>query len=1254
MGVVYRAFDAELGCEIALKMSQRPDPTDLYRLKREFRSRAGISHPNLMQLHDLVVEGNACFFTMELVDAEDFLTWVRGDTFDSTGDLIPVPPTITVVPGDSQAVEAVEPGVLARPVLPPEAQERLRDGLRQLLPALAALHRAGFVHRDVKPGNVLVSQDLGRVVLADFGLATPMPEFPGDDSFEGFPVGSVPYMAPEQATGQSPSPAADLYAVGVMIYEALAGRAPFRGPALRVLHHKATRDPTPLGAVIDDGLPADLEALAMDLLARNPAERPSVEEALARLDRSPHRTAPETSPGRPVPAPAAAFVGRDPELEALEVAWSRVGEGLWTTVHVHGVSGIGKSTLLRRFTRGLEHRERALVLRGRCHPHESVPFKALDAIVDGISHHLGRLSEAQQRAIAPRYGPALRRLFPVLGRVDGLRYAGGTAPPPDPREVRRQGFAGLRELLARLSDRLPVVIWIDDLQWGDLDSGVLLRELVRPPDPPAVLLLLSYRREDLDAPLVDATRRQIPGLNLDGGSTRELALEPLSPQERSELAARLLDRDSASYQRHVEAIVEESQGSPFFLCEMAHYLTDSSGGGGDARSWRADSLALADVVSPRIEALPQDARRLLEVVSVAGRPFPQDLALAAAGLGEGGRPLIGRMVEECLLRRAADHGVPAIAAYHDRIRESAVHLLADARRQRLHRRLAEVLERHRADDLDGLVDHWAGAGESDRAAGYAIRAAERAHATLAFDRAAQMYRSALRLRPDLEEPWELRARSAQALANAGRGLEAAQAYEFAADTLAAASPDDVRVLAWRGRAGEHYVKAGVLDQGWAAMRTVLGDAGVAVPKSHGAATAKAAWGRARLLARGIGYTPTAAEDVPPETTARMDAVWRLASAFAMVNFPLSDALATPHLLEALDLGEPNRIAHALANEAAFEALLEGRFFRRRVDRLMAAARSIWETSPDPRDHAVLDLTLGIIALFDGRCEDVVTHCDAADLRLRTECIGAHWELGVAHHFALTGLALTGRLGELARRLGSVIRDAELRSDRQGAHAVRMGEPAIAHLAADRPDEARRQLSLGTADLSTSRTWPETGYRTQHYHRLVAVVNTALYEGRTAKAFAEVECDWPILKKVGFLRVRFTGPQLLQLRGRAALASGELDVAAQEARKLRRARLPLAKAWGALLQAGLEAAGSRPKQAAAHLATAAAGFEEAGAGLYREAARLRLAQVVGATTRNGEPPRRWAGWSTRASFGRSAWRICSPPDSDLLDLERGPP
>ena len=138
------------------------------------------------------------------------------------------------------------------------------------------------------------------------------------------------------------------------------------------------------------------------------------------------------------------------------------------------------------------------------------------------------------------------------------------------------------------------------------------------------------------------------------------------------------------------------------------------------------------------------------------------------------------------------------------------------------------------------------------------------------------------------------------------------------------------------------------------------------------------------------------------------------------------------------------------------------------------------------------------------------------------------------------------------------------------------------------------------------------------------------------------------------RLRFTGPQLLQLRGRAALASGELDVAAQEARKLRRARLPLAKAWGALLQAGLEAAGSRPKQAAAHLATAAAGFEEAGAGLYREAARLRLAQVVGATTRNGEPPRRWAGWSTRASFGRSAWRICSPPDSDLLDLERGPP
>jgi len=1237
MGVVYRAFDRDLEREVALKTARRPDPGDVYRLKQEFRSRAGISHPNLLQLHDLVVEDDRCFFTMELVDAVDFLSWARADEDDEA-----LVPTLTIAKRESPDDDVDGSGDrFVRPPLDLAGQRRLRAGLRQLLGALGVLHRAGIVHRDVKPGNVLVSRQDQRVVLADFGLATPRPELADHDSFEGFPVGSVPYMAPEQAAGQAVGPEADLYAVGVMVYEALGGRPPFRGPALRVLHQKATRDPAPLTSLAE-GMPEDLSTLADDLLSRDPERRPSVEEALVRLEPGdgwedgPDESLSATATlglGIIAADPGAPFVGRVAELAVLDRAWARAQTGAWTTVHVQGASGIGKSMLLRRFTRQVQVAGGALVLRGRCHPQESLPFKALDAVIDSLSHHLARLTEAEQRSLAPRYGRALRRLFPVLGRVDGLRYAEGDKPAADPREVRRQGFSGLRDLLARVADRQPVLIWIDDLQWGDLDSAVLLRELVRPPDSPAVLLLLSYRREDLEAPLVQELRCLIPELAVpselppgsgdfrpvrDAGAVTELALAPLDQDERRDLASRLLDATSPAYRRHLPALVAESRGNPFFLCEMARYLAETAE---DSAEWRADSLALADVVSPRIEALPGDARRLLEVVSVTGRPVSRSLALRAAGLEPVGRSLVSQMIEEYLLRPTSPGD--CIAPYHDRIREATIDLLPGPRLERLHRRIAEVLEAEQPDELEALVGHWMGAGERERAGGYALRAADRASSTLAFGRAAEMYRRALTLLPNVGQRWELEAARAEALANAGRGEEAGTAFLAAAEALCAEDAEAPRALWWRGRAAEHYVKSSALAEGWAVMRDVLGRTGVSVPNSPAACTKAAALLRSRLLIRGFRFTPRDAEEVDPAVLARLDVLWRVATSLAMVNHTLSDVLAVRHLLEALKVGERTRVAHALANEAAFESILRGAWLRRRVDKLMGVAREVWEDSEDPYDHALLAMTLGIIALFDGDFRAVVDRCDEAEAALREQCLGAHWEIGICHNFALSALAMLGEMGELRRRSRAVIRDAELRGDRFAENATRMGEPSMAWLAEDDPGEAHRQLALAESELRSGQSrWPESSFRTQHYHRLIAFINLALYEGRAEDAWTEVEAAWPKLRKAGFIRLRFTGPELRQLRGRAALAAAATRpeaaaIAGAEARRLRRDAQPMARPMGELLAAGLEATAGRDARIDALLKGAAAGFDRAGLGLYREAARWRLAERGGGSHSRAE-------------------------------------
>ena len=543
MGVVYEAHDRETDKVLALKALTRTEAGDIYRFKREFRALADVSHPNLVSLYEFMSDGTFWFFTMELVRGVTFLEYVRPGfhtrRHPASGTATLLRTTEDPSTGTDHEAPTVELEIEVlrldtddsisqrrRDRLPDHSRldlQRLRPALRQLSEGLHGLHETGKLHRDIKPSNVLVTRE-GRVVILDFGLVAEV-EAKGVHDSEIL-AGTPDYMSPEQGAQLPLSKASDWYSVGVILYQALTGRLPFTGKYFEVIMDKQSLDPpAPIDFVPD--LPRDLNDLCMKLLRRKPEKRPSGRDVLRFLGHG--------KTGRLQPAlalrPAAVsevslpFVGRERHFSELREAFEATQRGRTVTVYIHGGSGMGKSALVQRFVEKLrDENENTVVLEGRCYERESVPYKALDGVVDSLNRYLRSLPEAKAAALMPREAYALARLFPVMLQVDSI-YDSPLRDQEilDPLTLRRRAFAALRELFARISDRQPLVLWIDDLQWADADSAALLEELLRPPDAPPLLLLTGFRTEDV------ATKPFLQSLLRQAGSEacRELRVEEL-------------------------------------------------------------------------------------------------------------------------------------------------------------------------------------------------------------------------------------------------------------------------------------------------------------------------------------------------------------------------------------------------------------------------------------------------------------------------------------------------------------------------------------------------------------------------------------------------------------------------------------------------------------------------------------------------------------------------------------------------------
>jgi hypothetical protein len=1190
MGIVYRTRDLRRNQFVALKTMQRFDPGLLYRFKQEFRTLADLVHPNLVALYDLVAEGDRWFFTMEYVKGATFLEYLRRAGETAAGE------TILTAPPNQPAAPV---GAAVAGCLSPEKVQRLRHALRQLAEGVSFLHSASKLHRDIKPSNVLVTPT-GRVVLLDFGLTADVDRSGLHQSSEEHVVGTAAYMAPEQAAGRPVSPAADWYSVGVLLYEALTGRLPFEGRSVEVLLEKQQHEP-PAPREVVPGVPDDLNALCVDLLRRDPVRRPTGQEVLARLGEEPSQppAGPPAAPATRVP-----LVGRRRHLTALADAFATVTRGQTVVVYVHGHSGMGKSALVQHFLDGMSQRQAAVVLAGRCYEQESVPFKALDSLVDALSRYWRRLPDPEAQALLPRDIQALARVFPVLRQVGAV----AAAPPrgadiPDQQELRRRAFAALREFLARLGDRRALVLCIDDLQWGDVDSAKLLLELVRPPDPPLLLLLCSYRSEDVNRSkclqaLLQAAPADAPGIR------RDLAVEALTPADARELAAVLLGEGSPGHRGQADAIGEESGGSPLFVYELVRAVQTN---GGEAASRSTSVKALDEVLWERIRRLPEAPRRILEVTAVAGGPLRQADARRAVDAGPEARFSLSALHGARLIRSTGLEDQDEIETYHDRIRETVVAHLDPAARQAHHAHLARALEDFGRAEPEVLARHFHSAGEFTRAGDYYRQAASRAAETLAFVRAAELCRLALQLCPaGAAEVLRLRTQLADALANAGRGGEAGHEYLSAA---AGAAPEEALEL--RRRAALQLLISGHVDEGLAALRLVLGGAGLKLAPNPRRALLALLLHRAQLWFRGLKFRERDASQVPLADLRQVDICSSVAVGLGMID-PIRGAdFQSRSLLLALRAGEPYRIARALALQAVSGATA-GTRAARRTSKLLDSAAALAEKVGNPHALGLVSLSRGVVAYLEGRWADSRMFLEGAERTFRDRCIGVAWELDTAQLFYLFSLCHLGELANLSRRLPLVRKEAAERGDLYTLTWLELFLTPVIRMASDDAEGARRDLSQQMGRL------PQQGFHLQQTNGLFRAAEVELYAGDGNAARRLAAELWSAQTGSLLTRVQFLRTCTCQLLARSALAAAItgtdatrlLATAERQADRLEGEERPDALAWAKLFRAGIAAARGHASRATILLGEAVAGLDAVGMRLYAAAARRRLGRLIG--------------------------------------------
>jgi tetratricopeptide (TPR) repeat protein/predicted Ser/Thr protein kinase len=695
---------------VAIKLLKNRLPALEARFRREFRVLQKLEHPYVVRVLEFGEGSKGSYLVMEYIDGDDLSRW-QGE-----------------------------------PPATPEAVRRVVKIAAKIAQGLEHVHRAGVIHRDLKPENILVAAD-DIPKLTDFGLARDTNASAMTHAGRGGFLGTLLYAAPEQIQGRSLDHRADLYAFGMLLYRLLTGETAFgdRDVGQIVLAQLRERPRAP--STLNPMIPANLEQVIMQLLEKNPADRPDsaahvqgLLEVLSGELKVATGTSSMTLTGVEGLTLAdvslelqglleAPFLGREPLLAETLKATS-------AAVLFEGETGIGKTRLLREYLR-----ERTFE---GCRSYEATPSPGLRLPLEALAQWLrAALARARAQAIPmlefllDMEGPTLANLVPEFERKP-LTLRGG--------QVQFTLFSSALRFLLQISDR-PVVLALEHAERADEATLAFIAFALRNlsglmAGEQSLRFVITRRSEGVS----DSVRNGVKALVLEGLLTRFL-LPPLALADAEQMVRAMLG--GPTDRALIEHVLDRSRGNPWMASEVLRELLETGQVFKRRRYWEWSRIeaglspGLREAFEARFLKLTSSAQELAAFAAVIGEVLDFDSLLELSGLEE--NPLLDdleRLIRAKVLIEERQGRSELYRFAHPLMREAALEGLSARRRRRLHARYAESLAAKGAEPAM-LAVHLALAGLGERAAAQALEAAKRAEAVFALSDSEAVVRQAL-------------------------------------------------------------------------------------------------------------------------------------------------------------------------------------------------------------------------------------------------------------------------------------------------------------------------------------------------------------------------------------------------------------------------------------------------------------------------------------------------------------------------------